>query len=315
MAQSAPAVSAEQSHRVSPPPFQPEAQAADDYPIRRGDPQRTPTAPTSAQLSREMLPLPDLPTPLLTNGEDNRSSSAAGPAQDSTKSSFHARTVAIRSNIGSPLVARSSHAATAKPLKMPFVAQLPPDYREELQREQDNLRKKAAAAEQKRIRAREKERYRQQAEIELKQQLERAEKEEQLRQQAAARQQQYAKALSDARADPDKQKIWHCSITGEQYGPMQESVVRVWVNDGRIGEDDYVRVEGADTWIRLSDISERFNVPVEASTVQAGHNAPQSNTTARNVCKRCHKMLPETAGRALIAENIQWTFPTSVEAL
>lgn len=152
-----------------------------------------------------------------------------------------------------------------RPLLIPFVAQLPPDYQEEFRQEQAKLRKNAEAAEQKRIRALRKESERKQAELLRQQELEIRAKEARLRQDAeAAQQQQYVKAIADAKAEPDKPKIWHCSIKGTQHGPMQESVLQKWVDDGAIGEDDYVRVEGAVTWIRLSDIPERFCFPVHA---------------------------------------------------
>lgn len=77
-----------------------------------------------------------------------------------------------------------------RPLNMPLVAQLPPEYQEEFRHQQDKLRKKAEAAEQKRIRAQQKESERKQAEFLRQQELTKRAEEVRLRQQAEAAQQQ-----------------------------------------------------------------------------------------------------------------------------
>jgi tellurium resistance protein TerD len=176
-----------------------------------------------------------------------------------------------------------------KPLKMPLVTQLPPEYQDELRQKQDKVRKKAEAAEQKRLRAEQKECERRHAEVLQREELEKRAKEARLlRVEEAARQQQYAKATADARAEPDKPKIWHCSINGKTHGPMKESILQQWATDGAIGADDYVRVEGSVTWIRLSDIPERFHIPVRSSQAQPNTNAPVQDGDDNSVrCPKC----------------------------
>jgi hypothetical protein len=46
---------------------------------------------------------------------------------------------------------------------------------------------------------------------------------------------------------------------------MQESMLQKWIDDGRLGGTDYVQVEGGEAWIVLSDLPERFPVPVRAA--------------------------------------------------
>jgi hypothetical protein len=162
-------------------------------------------------------------------------------------------------------------------LLMPFVAQLPPDSQEEFRQEQYELRKKAKAEEQKRLRDQGQESERKRAALLRQQELEKqaeerrlqraAEAEEtRLRQEArVAKKQEYLQAIADAKAAPEKPKIWHCLIKGSQHGPMQESMVQKWADDGILGEDDHVRVEGSATWIRVPDIPERFHIPVHAA--------------------------------------------------
>jgi len=173
-----------------------------------------------------------------------------------------------------------------RPLRMPFVAQLPADYQEEFRREQDKLRKKAQAAEQKRLLAQQREAERKRTEAWLEQERERQSQEARLRQEAeAARQQQYAKALVDAKAEPDRPKIWHCSIKGTQRGPIKESMLQKWIDDGVICGADHVRVEGRETWIRLSDLPERFHIPIHAGPVQVAIAQVADSNTVR--CPKC----------------------------
>jgi hypothetical protein len=155
-----------------------------------------------------------------------------------------------------------------RPVLMPSVAQLPPDYQEEFRQEKEKLRKNAESAERKKLFAQQKESERKQAEFLRKQELENRAKEAQAQQKAEAdRQQQYVKAIADVKSDPDKPKIWYCKIKGTQHGPMQEVILQKWADDGTVGKDDYVRVEGAVIWIRLSDIPERIHVPLHAVDV------------------------------------------------
>ena len=50
----------------------------------------------------------------------------------------------------------------------------------------------------------------------------------------APRRQLYLKAIADAKAEPDKPKIWHCVIGEKQHGPMLESMVQKWIDDGAL---------------------------------------------------------------------------------
>jgi hypothetical protein len=137
----------------------------------------------------------------------------------------------------------------------PFESLSPGDqsfYRTELQKQQEKAERKqrraAERAETKRRRASEKYaikvQKRQQEELELRQQ--------------AQKQRQYAEALKQAKSEPDKPKVWLCSIDGTEYGPMQESIVQNWIDEGKLDQGDHVRVKGSPVWLCLSDIPERF---------------------------------------------------------
>lgn len=194
-----------------------------------------------------------------------------------------------------------------RPLRMPLVAQLPPEHQEQYRREQDFLRQKAIRA---KLQARDNEqaeswledltpprkeaeqqgdptkwewneqqetedaRLKEEADVRRKQasenaRLELAETVRRREEAEAVQRQQYLKVVADAKAEPDKAKIWHCSIRGKQHGPMRESMVQQWIDDGTLGKGDQVRVEGCDTWIQLSDLPERFHIPVHAVAIVA----------------------------------------------
>ena len=149
-----------------------------------------------------------------------------------------------------------------RPVTMPSVAQLPPDYQAEFRREQEKLRKKAEAAEQKRLRAQQKEAEKKRAE------LVRRESDRLAQEAEWAQRQQYQQAVAVAKADPDKPKVWCCTAKGVQHGPMKEEMVQKWLDDGALGGGDYVLPEGTATWIRVSDLPERFHVPAHDDSVR-----------------------------------------------
>ena len=49
-------------------------------------------------------------------------------------------------------------------------------------------------------------------------------------------------------------KQWHCSIGGQQYGPVSEQEVRSWAATGRIKPTDYVWSEGMTDWVPASTV-------------------------------------------------------------
>lgn len=93
-----------------------------------------------------------------------------------------------------------------RPILMPVVAQLPPDYQEEFRQEQDKLLKKAELAERKRLLAEKRAADKKQAEVLRQQQIEKRAKDAEAQREAEiARQQQIAKAVADAQPTPDNQ--------------------------------------------------------------------------------------------------------------
>ncbi len=90
-----------------------------------------------------------------------------------------------------------------------------------------------------------------------------AERLRQERERQLAIQRQYDAAVAEAKADPGKQKIWYCRITGgAEHGPMQETILQKWVDGGRIGPQDRVRTDVNPVWVCLRDIPERFPTPL-----------------------------------------------------
>lgn len=41
---------------------------------------------------------------------------------------------------------------------------------------------------------------------------------------------------------------WHCMTGGQNYGPIDEPVLRQWIAEGRVGPDDYVWTQGMEQW-------------------------------------------------------------------
>ncbi|MCD4823353.1 MAG: GYF domain-containing protein [Phycisphaerae bacterium] len=50
-------------------------------------------------------------------------------------------------------------------------------------------------------------------------------------------------------------KDWHCVIGGQKYGPINESELRQWVRQSRLGARDLVWTEGMDEWKPVADVA------------------------------------------------------------
>lgn len=85
--------------------------------------------------------------------------------------------------------------------------------------------------------------------------------------QKAEEDRRYAEAVTFALSEPNEPKTWHCLINGTAHGPMQEAMVQKWIDAGRFGKDDLVRVEDSTVWIHATDIPERFHFPVSVENV------------------------------------------------
>ena len=149
---------------------------------------------------------------------------------------------------------------------MPHFESLSPEdqafYRNELQKRKEKAKRAAEKAERKQRLAAEKEAERQQLtqqEVTMRKRLE----EQAQAQQAieSEKEKQYADALAHAKSEPDKAKVWFCSIKQVQHGPMQEAMVQKWIDNGTSSNVDYVRTENSVIWLRLSDLPERFYFP------------------------------------------------------
>jgi len=49
-------------------------------------------------------------------------------------------------------------------------------------------------------------------------------------------------------------KDWHCAIGGQKYGPINESELRQWIRQSRLGVRDLVWTEGMDEWKAVADV-------------------------------------------------------------
>ncbi len=47
---------------------------------------------------------------------------------------------------------------------------------------------------------------------------------------------------------------WYCLITGKQYGPVEEEVLKTWIAEARLGSKDYVWQEGQPDWKLVGDV-------------------------------------------------------------
>lgn len=54
---------------------------------------------------------------------------------------------------------------------------------------------------------------------------------------------------------------WHCSIQGQQYGPIDEATVRQWIAERRLTAGDHVWREGMADWLPLSSVPELGGTP------------------------------------------------------
>ena len=140
----------------------------------------------------------------------------------------------------------------------PFESLTPEDqafYRTELQKGHEKAQRAAEKAERKRQAAAAKEAMRKKREEEAR--LQEARKRQE--------QEQYAFALAHAKKDANEPKTWFCFANGVEHGPMRESMVQEWIDDGTLTSTDYVRTDNSVTWLRLSDLPERFHLPRPSS--------------------------------------------------
>jgi len=89
-------------------------------------------------------------------------------------------------------------------------------------------------------------------------------------------------------------KQWHCSIGGQQYGPVSEEDLRSWAVTGRIKPTDYVWSEGMTDWVPASTVE---------GLVPAGAAAPASGPPPVAGYGRPHR------GGAILALGIIGIFP------
>lgn len=52
---------------------------------------------------------------------------------------------------------------------------------------------------------------------------------------------------------------WHCSINGQQYGPVDEAKIRQWAVEGRLRPADLVWWEGQSQWCAASSVPNLFD--------------------------------------------------------
>lgn len=49
---------------------------------------------------------------------------------------------------------------------------------------------------------------------------------------------------------------WHCVINGQQYGPVDEGVLRQWIAEKRVLGDNLVWTEGMSDWVRADSVAD-----------------------------------------------------------
>ena len=56
-------------------------------------------------------------------------------------------------------------------------------------------------------------------------------------------------------------KQWYAAIEGQQYGPVDDSQLRAWLAEGRIGPGTYVWTEGMADWLPMGQVPELSGPP------------------------------------------------------
>ncbi len=59
---------------------------------------------------------------------------------------------------------------------------------------------------------------------------------------------------------------WHCYVNGQQYGPVDDDVLREWAQTGRLGPTDNVWTEGMADWAPAGTVGGLFG-PVAVSAM------------------------------------------------
>lgn len=51
---------------------------------------------------------------------------------------------------------------------------------------------------------------------------------------------------------------WHCIVGGAQYGPVEESVLRDWIREGRVAPDTLIWTAGMEQWLPAGSVTGFF---------------------------------------------------------
>jgi len=97
-------------------------------------------------------------------------------------------------------------------------------------------------------------------------------------------------------------KQWHCAIGGKQYGPVEESVLRQWISEGRIGLSDMVWAEGMAEWVALSSVPElSFSNPLGSFAAPQPTNTEFSPPPAQSAGGQTSNAELMTQARAILS--------------
>jgi len=79
---------------------------------------------------------------------------------------------------------------------------------------------------------------------------------------------------------------WHCSIKGEQYGPVAREELIRWIQEGRVSSLDMVWSEGMGDWVTAGSIPEFMNLFATSNQPPPVHGAARHT---RRVYVRPHR--------------------------
>ena len=94
-------------------------------------------------------------------------------------------------------------------------------------------------------------------------------------------------------------KQWYCIVGGEQYGPVDEAMLRSWAQQGRLQPSDLVWSEGMADWAPASSVPGLVDAQAAAQPYAPAAREPTASAYAAQPAQPAWSPAPQPAAQVL----------------